>query len=166
MLHFFPLSTCFRVHFFSFFVLFCFYSMIKKLTSFVLHFRIQLVDRNGNQYSIVDPTPNKHWEKLKAQKQSSTCSPGPSHAQDSDPTCVPHQGSYHQWGSLSDWGKSLHNLPALTRREIDLHVALVNMKTRPQKDSTRVSKPAIHVRGTHFNIQKYITSDFFFHPVR
>ena len=34
------------------------------------------------------------------------------------------------------------------------------MKTRPQKDSTRVSKPAI--RGTHFNIERYITSDSIF----
>ena len=96
---------------------------------------------------------NKQWESLKAQKQPATSST-------SRPICdepIPHQGSYYQWGSAADWGKNLDSLPALTRREIDLHIDTVNMKFRPQKDSTRVSKPAI--RGAHLLAERYLNSD-------
>ena len=89
--------------------------------------RIQQTVRLGNASTVIDPTADKQWESLKAQKQPATSST-------SRPICdepIPHQRSYYQGGSAADWGKNLDSLPALTRREIDLHIDTVNMKFRP-----------------------------------
>ena len=73
---------------------------------------------------------------------------------------IPHYGLYHEWGHADDWGKKLESLPAITRREIDLHLDLTNMAFRPKVDSTRVSKPAI--RGAHFKAERYLDADSIF----
>ncbi|XP_033644779.1 uncharacterized protein LOC117304429 isoform X2 [Asterias rubens] len=114
--------------------------------------RIQQTVSNGKHSTVIDPTPDKHWESLKAQRVPS----GPiCTIHSADP--IPKKGSYHQWGSSTDWGKRLESLPDLTRREIDLHIDTVNMRIRPQKDSTRVSKPAI--RGAHLLAERYLNSE-------
>lgn len=118
----------------------------------ICYFRIQQTVSNGKHSTVIDPTPHKHWESLTAQRVPT----GPiCTIHSADP--IPKKGSYHQWGSSTDWGKRLESLPDLTRREIDLHIDTVNMRIRPQKDSTRVSKPAI--RGAHLLAERYLNSE-------